>query len=162
MNEGDLFAILIGGDPFQLVLTLWKGDLEIALGMATRPATTAATATAMAICALSEMWPGYESDSDDDKELLAPWKSYFGDEPLWKKCFDESFKTGACDYCRKGVTATIDGPAYNAMLLPPTAPEYGKYDSQCSLYYHLPASSESIPASDGKKSGLSTAERRRK
>ncbi len=87
----------------------------------------------MAICVPSEMWPGYESDSDDDKEPLDPWESYFGDEPPWKKCFDESFKPGACDDRRKG-----DEPAYNAKLLPPTALEYGKYDSP---YYRLPASS---------------------
>ncbi len=120
-----------------------------------------AVATA-AVYVLSDTWPGYESDSndddnddDDDKEALAPWKSYFGDKPPWKKCFDESFKTSACDDCRKGVTATIDGPAYNAMLLPPTAPEYGKYDSP---YFHPLGSSESMPASNGEKSSLSATE----
>ncbi len=145
MNEGDLFTILIGGDPFQLVLTLWKGDLEIALGM-TRLATAV---TSTAICIPSNTWPRYESDSDDDKEVLAPWESYFSDEPPWKKCFNESFKTGACDDCWKGAT---DGAAYNVTLLPPTAPEYGKYNLP---YYRPPALSESMPTSDGKKSGSS-------
>ncbi len=28
MNEGDLFAILIGGDPFRLMRTLWKTKLR--------------------------------------------------------------------------------------------------------------------------------------
>ncbi len=51
MNEGDLFAILIGGDPFWLVRTLWKGGLEIALGM-TRPIAP------VAVCVPSNTWPG--------------------------------------------------------------------------------------------------------
>ncbi len=120
MNEGDLFAILIGGDPFQLVLTLWERDLGIALEI-TRPATTAAAA--MAVYIPSNTWPGYGSDSDNDKE------SYF----------NESFKPGAYDDCQKGATAT-DGAAYNGTLLPPTAPEYGNYEPP---YYRPPVSSES-------------------
>ncbi len=44
--------ILIGGNPFWLVQTLWKRDLEIALGMA-HPAV-AATA---AVYVPSDMWP---------------------------------------------------------------------------------------------------------
>ncbi len=52
MNEDDLFAILISGDPFWLVQTLWKRDLEIALGI-TRP-----IATAMVVCIPSDTWPG--------------------------------------------------------------------------------------------------------
>ncbi len=53
--------------------------------------------------------------------------------------FNECFKPGAYDDCRKGATAT-DGAAYNGTLLPPTAPEYGNYEPP---YYHSLASSES-------------------
>ncbi len=107
-------------------------------------ARPAAAATA-AVYVPSDMWPGYESndddnDDDDDKEALAPWKSYFGDKPPWKKCFDESFKTGARDDCLKGATAATDRAACNATrLLPPTTPEYGKYDLP---YFRPLASSE--------------------
>ncbi len=81
MNESDLFAILIGGNPFQLVRTLWNRDLEIALGM-THPVATA-------------MLPKYKSDDDndndndddddenddDDKEMAALWENYF--DAIW-------------------------------------------------------------------------------
>ncbi|MCP4612065.1 MAG: hypothetical protein GY845_25485 [Planctomycetes bacterium] len=50
MNEDDLFAILIGGDPFRLVQTLWKQDLEIALGMTHPIVTATAMAMATAVC----------------------------------------------------------------------------------------------------------------
>ncbi len=121
-----------------------------------------AAVTAMVICDPSDMWwPWYKSnidddENDDDKEALAPWESYFGEESPWKKSFDESFKTGTRDDWTeidwKGAT---DGATYNA-ILPPTAP---KYDSP---YFHLPASSDSMPSSDGEKSGLSAAERKEK
>ncbi len=83
----------------------------------------------------SDTWSGYESDNNndnDDKEAVAPWKSYFDDEPPWKKCFDENFNIGACNDCWKGATAATDGTtaatdgaACNVtLLLPPTAPDY--------------------------------------
>ncbi len=59
----------------------------------------------------------------------------------------------------KEATAT-DGVAYNGTLLLPTAPKYSKYE--LPPYFCLQASSESMPASDGEKSGLSAAERRKK
>ncbi len=135
MNEDDLFTILTGSNPFRLVRTLWKQNLEIALGMA-RPAA---------------------ADDDNNKEALTPW--YFGIKPPWKRCFfDESLKTGARDDCWKRATAATDKAACNAtLLLPPTTPEY---DSP--RYYHLPAWIESMLASSGEKSRLSATERKKK
>ncbi len=113
----------------------------------------------MAVCIPSDMWPRYKSDDDDDddenddfdeKGVVARWESYF----------NESFKktdASAYDDCRKGATAT-NGAACNGMLLPPTAPEYGKYEPP---YFRLLASSESMPTSDGEKSSLSAAERKK-
>ncbi len=121
MNEGEVFAILCSGDPFWLVQTLWKRNLEIALGI-TRPVATAtmmmmmtAMVTVTAICVPSNTWSRYKSDNDDsydndknendendkkdddndddddDKKAVTCWGSYFGGEHPWKKSFDESF-----------------------------------------------------------------------
>ncbi len=98
MNKDDLFMILPLSDPFLIVRTLWKPDLEITLGMS-HPADE----VAMAVCVPSNMWPRYKSDNDDDDD-----KSDDGEEYPWE--------------------GTDNGlMVYNTML-PPSTPEYDLED----------------------------------